>query len=950
MRPVGAAARIAAAALLAAATGAGAQVGPLTGLSTLQAPPGLAWRRIDAPHFTVLYPDSLEREAQRAATLLERAYEPLTATLRARPARIPVILNTSAMKANGYVSWGPRLSQWYALPLTTVDLTGPVEWYALLALHEGRHVVQQRAVQQGIVGLFARLFGEQTAAFLGGALYFPSWFWEGDAVGAETALSAAGRGRQPGFLQRTRALALAGAPPPFHASWQGSYRTAYPDWYELGYLVTAHVRRTYGDSAWRRVLARASRDVLAPVALSRALRRETGRTLVQLHGDALRTLEATWRAQQDTVRETAAVVHAAGARDYHEFLLPQYAGDGSLVALYGDLGTPRRLVRLRDGRLEVLHATPGLYGELQFHVQGRTVVWSEPAESPRWGEASYLELRTLDLATRRVRRLTARTRYYGPALSPDERRIVAVDFSRTRAAALVVLDARTGAVLQRVPNGSSHHLVTPAWAPDGAAVYVVAVDATRGNALVRVPLDGSAADTLVPFTHAALSRPVARGDWVVFGSPRAGLDNLYALELRTRTTWQVTSRRRGAMWGAPSPQGDRLAFSDYSARGYDVAEMPWEPERFVPATLGEVLDPDPLAAALARQEPGGRVFDGVPLVPWPSRPFRGWGRLADFHSLSVAPTGDGASGGVLLESRNVLNTVALAVGATFDVNERTAALDAGVSYAGRPVILDLAVRTGDRASRYTDSAGVLRPYTWTERALSARLRLPLTRLDGQVRRSLVASAALGHTLIRDQPVRFRLANGNGALTTVTYAVSASQARVAARRDLFPVATVVRGSYRHTPFATDYRGDQLSLAGWAYRPGLWRHHALVLDAAREVQDGESYRFASLVQFPRGYVARAHGTLVRAGATYHLPLWYPDLALGHWLYARRVQGALFGDVGRGTTAGVAERYRSVGGELTADLAPFGLRTTVRTGVRVSRRLTDGRTRTEWVLQLP
>ncbi|MDP1858292.1 MAG: hypothetical protein Q8K82_06470, partial [Gemmatimonadaceae bacterium] len=175
--------------VLAAARTAAAQVPLLYTLSGQQNPPGIHWRRIDSPHFTVIYPDSLAREAQRATTLLERAYEPLTKTLRAKPERIPVVLNSHSMVSNAYVAWGPRRSQWYAMPNTTVDAMGPMDWYSLLAVHEGRHIVQQRAVRTGLIGVLDRLFGDNTT-FLAGALYFPAWFWEGDAVGTETALTA----------------------------------------------------------------------------------------------------------------------------------------------------------------------------------------------------------------------------------------------------------------------------------------------------------------------------------------------------------------------------------------------------------------------------------------------------------------------------------------------------------------------------------------------------------------------------------------------------------------------------------------------------------------------------------------------------------------------------------------------------------------------------------------
>jgi hypothetical protein len=925
---------------LAVAPAARAQVPILYALSAQQNPPGQRWRRIDTPHFSVIFPAVLEREAQRAASLLEHAYDPLTKTLASKPERIPVVLNNTSLVSNAFVAWGPRRSQWYALPNTTVDMMGPVEWYSLLAVHEGRHIVQERAVRTGIIGVLARLFGDNTTSFLGGALYFPSWFWEGDAVGTETALTGAGRGRQPSFTQRIRALALAEQPYPYYPAWAGSYRTFYPDWYELGYVLTTHVKRTYGDSAWRRVIARAARNPVAPIALSRALEAETGRTLVQLHQEAVQALDSLWRGQRRAIVETPAVVHALSRADYHEFTLPQYAADGSLIALYSDLGKTPRLVRVRGDTVQVLYDNVGLFGESQFHVSGMTVVWSEYAVSPRWGEENYLVIKALDLRTGAIRQVTRRSRYYAPTLAPDGRRLAALHFSRTREATLVVLDAATGAELQRLPNAAGHFLVTPAWSPDGRHLYAVAVDRVRGNALVRYALDGAPVDTLLDFTHDAISRPVATATHVVFGSPRSGLDNLYTLELASRTVAQLSSRPLGAMWPGVSPDGRTVAFSDYGIHGYDIAEMPLDPARLLPVTAGDdgrVGFAEPLVA----QESGGSILDAVPATTWLTRPFAGWSRLFDFHSLALSPTTDGVNAGLVLYSRNVLNTLGVVAGPTFNVNERTTSFDAGASYAGLPVIVDVSARVGRRASTYSDSAGATQPYTWHERSLTTSLRLPLARLNGQTRQSLVTSATLGRTRISDQPVAFRFDNNNGDFTTMTYAATASQVRAAAYRDLFPVGAVLTGAYRHTPFGSDYTAHQASLVGAAYLRGLRPHHALVLDAAREEQRPGSYRFSSLVRFPRGYDSRFHESMTRLGATYHLPLLYPDLALGNWLYVRRVQGNVFADAGRGATrTGAARRdYRSSGAELTADVSPFGTRTTIRAGVRVSRTFTNG-----------
>ncbi|MBL8961514.1 MAG: hypothetical protein JNJ98_16765, partial [Gemmatimonadetes bacterium] len=105
---------------------------PITArLSTLQNPRGLDWQEVRTAHFTVIYPRALDAEARRAARLLEDHYRPLAASLGATPRRIPVVLNNQSLTSNAYVGWAPRRTQWYAMPSTTVDAFGPMDWYRL---------------------------------------------------------------------------------------------------------------------------------------------------------------------------------------------------------------------------------------------------------------------------------------------------------------------------------------------------------------------------------------------------------------------------------------------------------------------------------------------------------------------------------------------------------------------------------------------------------------------------------------------------------------------------------------------------------------------------------------------------------------------------------------------------------------------------------------------------
>ncbi len=935
-----------------------AQMPIVTQLSTMQNPPGIAWYTVETPHFRIVYPDSLAAEAQRVAGLLERMYAPLGRSLRARPERLTVVLNNQSMVTNAYVAWGPRRSQWYAMPSPTADAFGPVEWYRMLAAHEGRHVVQERATRQGWIGLASHVLGDNTTAVLAGSLYFPAWFWEGDAVGMETALTPFGRGRQPAFTARMRALRADAAPYAYYPAWQGSYRTLYPDWYELGYVLTSYVRRHHGDSAWAKVIARAAWNPLPPFALSAALKHVTGKSLTEVHRAAVAEIDSLWVLQRDAVTETPATRLSPADDDYHVWSQPQYAGDGSIIAAYTDLETVTQLVRLREGRRQVLLRRVGFVGDLHFHVRGNRVVWSEYEVDPRYGERTFLVIRRLDLATGHVTRLTDRSRLFSPSLSPDGATIVAVELSEARRTSLVLLDAETGKDVARLPNDEMQTLLAPAWAPDGRSVYAVHVDSVRGNALLRFSVAGGAPSTIIDYTGDAIARPTPTGRYVFFGSPRSGLDNVWAVDTASRALFRVTSRKFGAYHPAISPSGERLLFSDYSTHGYEVAEMAldtsaWSAEANVQRQA--VLFADSVVAqemAHTREALTGGTAE-MTNVPWPVRPYRGWSRLVDFHSVALALTSDEHNTGLVLESRNMLNTFSLSVGGVVNLDEGTGAVEAGASYAGLPVIFDGAARLGSRVSSYADTAGVDQTFSWKEQSLTLAARLPLTRLVGQRRQSLTAMAAIGLTEIRDQPVEFLFENNNGRFAPLSYFLAASHSRAAAYRDLWQTGASALVTYRHTPFATPYRSHLLATRGSLVLAAPLPNHAVVIEAAHQEQRRDTYEFSNEIGTPRGFRNRYHDRLTRGAISYHLPLLYPDLALGPLVYSRRVQGAVFADAGRGSdrTGANVRNYRSVGAELTTDLAFFGTRTTTRLGVRLSQRLTgDKKTVTQFIVQLP
>ena len=329
----------------------------------------------------------------------------------------------------------------------------------------------------------------------------------------------------------------------------------------------------------------------------------------------------------------------------------------------------------------------------------------------------------------------------------------------------MLLDAQRGVEQRAYPNAANHFLTWPAWSEDGRYLSFVAIDKSRGNALIRLDVQSAAADTLIPWTFHAMARPVEHGGRVYFGSPQSGIDNIHVLELATKRQYQVTSRLFGAYHADVTTRGgrDMLVFRDYGGEGDEIAEMSLDPTSWIASNndaKGDVL----LAEPLAIQENAIVNVDSV--IAWPIAPYSGLGRIFDVHSLALFPGDDIDPWIVQVYSRNVLNTLGATAAYRFNPVQHTHGFDVGASYAGLFPIFDFGLRMGTDAATYEDSTGAALPYTCRER--SPRWRSDaLTTLEGWPC-SKCSPAPRSVTHKSTSSLRFVLDNNNGVLRTAAY--------------------------------------------------------------------------------------------------------------------------------------------------------------------------------------
>ncbi|MEM6648257.1 MAG: hypothetical protein AAF730_18600, partial [Bacteroidota bacterium] len=859
-------------------------------LTTEQTPPNERWLQLSTTHFNVIFPKGLDAEAQRTANTLEHLYTRAAEALETQPKRLPVILINQNVTANGFVSLVPRRTVWFSTPSFpgASSLVGTSEWYNLLAVHEYRHVAQFSALNRGLIRLGSFVGGDLARS---GLSFFstPIWFLEGDAVGAETMLTRSGRGRLPSFDMHIRALLLDGIRYPYHKALHRSFRDFYPSHYQLGYALTTHVNRHHDASTWANVLKQTSRMPFWPLWFSNRLKRETGLNTTETYDAAMDELEALWTAQQDRLNLTEATIQTPrGHRNWTNYVHPHFDADGSVVAIKSGHSHAPVLVRLSPDGQDTKVRGIDRDATRAFSVAAGAVAFSHNAPHPRFRYQSS-SAATVARIGGGVTMQTSGGNLFIPELSADGQRLAAVAFSPARETALVIYDAASGDELARFPN--DEWISGLAWMPDGQQLAYVHSGLSTGKALSLLDVTTGEVEGLIPYQHIDITNPTATEGYVLFQTPYTGIDNIFAIDVATKAQYQVTSRPVGAFMPDVSPDGTQLVFSDYTVLGYDVATMPLDPATWTPLAQVE-RDPMVYIQPLITEESQATLDEqNIPTETYGTRPYRQAANALRFHSWTA--TADENEVSAQLLSTNLLNTLSLSIGPTYNRQQETWQGELNLAYARFFPVITLDASYGQRALvRNVD--GARERLDWTQTSVELGARVPLFYQRGIFTRAVSVASEVGYLQVDG----VQLFNGGTAFVPLQHSLAASRAQDRAPRDLIARnAQSFVVALQHAPFESGDVGTKTYGRLRLGLPGIGRHHgiALVVEAERNTARG---LFGSDVSMPRGYRFFSYDDYLRGSANYALPLAYPDLGYRNWFGITRLSANLFFDFAAGT----------------------------------------------------
>ncbi len=907
-----------------------------------QNPSLLHWHQIKTPHFRIIYPEGFEKEAMRTANTLEYVYKPVSLTLQRQPRKIPVVLQNQTAVSNGFVTITPRHSQFFTTPPQDYTLLGNNDWLNLLSVHEFRHVVQYEKALTGFSKGIYWLFGNNGLGLV--TITVPSWFWEGDAVGTETALTEGGRGRIPAFDLAFRTRLIAQKPFAYNKAYLRSYKHYVPNHYVLGYFMTTYVKRHYGPEAWGRILTRTYNLPFIPFRFSGAIKKETGLKVEKLYRKTVQELDSLWTGQVAELEETPVTALPTNQnRAFTNYQYPQYLTDGRIIAQKSGLADIEKFVVLDKNAGEKKVFVPGFISPNgMLSVANDRIVWTESGFDIRWGQRDYTVIKTFDVNTGEKQQLTRQTRLSAPAFSPDGNRIVAVQVTQKNEYSLVILNGQTGEEIQKLANPANDFYIMPRFTDDGGAVVAIKQN-RQGKTIERINWQSGERKELIPYTSLNIGHAVPQGEYVFFNSPYNGIDNIYAVHQSTGQQYQVTDRKYGAYNPAFSPDGKEMAYNDFTPGGFRIVTMPndstlWRPLANVTNRTVAYYEP------LINQEQGHNIMPEVPEKTYPVKPYRQWQHMFNPYSWGPVINSSGQELMAALSSQDLLSTTLINLGYGFDANQKTSSYFANVSYQRWFPVLDASFSTGLRRTtrdynkdKVADKDSIETDY-WRENLFSAGIRLPFnfTRSKYNERLTLSAHGSIAQVNGYDFRRQYVTEIGNGSLRDMRYRLQYTRILKMAPRDVNP-----RGGqtfslyYRHTPFRTNFEGGIFTAQAGTFLPGIGKHHSLWLRGAYQREQvspsPDRYFFPTTLLFPRGFSYRNFQNFLKGSVDYRFPILYPDLSLGRWFYIQRLKGNLFYDAGWGMIRNQSTYYHSVGLDLSVDFNFMRLLPQLEMGVR-------------------
>lgn len=855
--------------------------------------PSVKWKQVNTDTVRVVFPVGLDSQAQRIATIVQRMAAERPYSLGKKIKKVNILLQNQTTIANGYAQLGPFHVVFYMTPSPNNFDQGSIGWADQLALHEYRHVQQYNNFNNGISKVLKLLAGEDGYSLAINAA-IPDWFFEGDAVYAETKLTEQGRGRLPSFLNAFPALWQSNKKYSWMKLRNGSFKDYVPNHYELGYLLVNYGREKYGNDFWEKVTKDASayKGLLYP--FQKAIKKYSGIAYRNFRTEALEFYKKNIERVAVKRDEYLLPVQEHFVTNYY---FPYVIGEDSVLYLKSSY---RKLPAfyVKDAKGEHKIKTKDITTNNQFSYRNGKIVYAAYASNPRWGWKDYQVIKLIDLRTKTEKTITHHSKYFSPDISSDGKRIVAVSVNERGESALHLLNADNGQIIDSMSFPSVNVFTDPKFMD--ASTVICAIRNDKGEMyLAKISFTNHTIEQLTPASFRVLGNPCIADGRIYFTANDGQKDDIFFLSVNSQKIYKVTDGPLGNY--QVNVANGKIIWSTFTADGMQLKERLLKDVQ--PVVVSWSNENKPTKKSFLQSVDAKRNFE--------ISDYKKTTGLINLHSWR--PNYDDPVFSYSIYGQNILNTFQTELFYQYNRSEKTHATGMNVVYGALfPNIILGTTYTYDRTSSFGS-----RTRHWNQLDTKIGLSIPLNYAKGKSYKHFNVSSFY---VLRNNFNKgfYKDSLGNTSFSYLSHGISWSSYAQQAVQHIFPrMGIAVSAAYRHT--ITAYTGHQFVANTTLYLPGFFNTHNLILDGSFQQRDTlQQLIFANHFAYARGYEGRYFSRMWRLSANYQLPVLYPDWGFANILYLQRVRANLFYDFTRVYSNDKSEfrNQRSFGGELFID----------------------------------
>lgn len=880
-------------------------------LNIAQSSSDIQWRELENEYIQIYYPDYLENKAQYIANLIKHYSNTNGKTYGiSKPEKFTLILRAEYADPNGFVTLGPRRSEWYSSANIT-PFIGGLEWYQALAVHEYRHVNQFDFMFQGYNKGLYYIFGDMGRS-IGTVLTAPAWFFEGDAVWTETKFSDAGRGRSPRFSARMRALTDAGFITSLDHYLINDFVTPLPNHYVYGYFLSTKTINEYGEDVWRYITKKSANSFPQPYKFYSSFEIQT-----------LKDFDHFFFETQLDLQDDSYEGKKRKVGKYRKYTWPMVDGYFTYV-LKRDLDSFWQLVEVSTGKeklIKELNIEPDF---TKPDLKRGYFVYTQTIPDRRYLFKSYSDIYLLSVYSKDNQRVTFENRYYHPKIHPTRNEIFAIHFDEKNIWSVESLDF-TGKILNRLQLKDL--LITEFVFRNADDLILLAQRSDGYKAIFDVNLKSKKLIQLTDYTRNNIFALNYANEKVYFEADYKGKVENFALNIKNKQL-EKCSNAQYANFHPYIAKGKRHFINlDAEGQSYEVEDLNCKKTNKKAITNIKYYNGNTIADNYTKSKP--EVIKNYGRLTSNKTNSKEYSRIND--TLNVHSWNFFGGRGFQLEgiSNNYLGDIAVNGAIGVDAEEDTPFSFLNLTYAKYYPVIDLGLNYSKRNIKYTNAPND----EFNELGASVNISLPYIFRDNLFSGALTTSLGAGVIKVSERENNNSYEISDETLTMTQLALNYSNIKDIRYRELYPSSGFTYnflGTKADAESDSDFSNYLTYHKATFYQNSFWANHGfkLSLEEERQGESNNSYRISSpssLVNqyvFARGYEYEYTPHFFKGSLNYAMPLMYMKAQFRDWIIFNRIYTNLFFDYTNIEVSDYERTFNSYGVELFFDSLTFRL----------------------------